>query len=172
MRTKIFYFLFIAGILLVGCTNNRTADSEIAKISNQRDSLLEVSIKKDSSIKAFLSDFNEIENNLVNIKQRQASLSIQSKSNAELNGKVQDEVNENIKIINDLMEQNRKKITSLSSTVKKDNYKIEQLDGLVEILNEHIDDKDMELVTLKKILVEKNKLIAQPPHGQIQYGLK
>ncbi len=83
---------------------------------------------------------------MVNIKQKENILSLHSNKNAELSKNIKDEVNENIKIINDLMEKNRQKITSLNSKLKEANFTIGQLSGLVDVLITNINYKNQDLI--------------------------
>src|ERR1039457_3971585 len=98
MRTKTCFTLYLSAVILVvvGCKNNpNTEDAELKRIGKERDSVIELSIKKDSSINAFVSSFAEIENNLLSIRQKEAVLALHSKKNVELSGTVKDEINEN-----------------------------------------------------------------------------
>lgn len=157
MKTKTCLFLSLSAALLMGCKNNDKADDAELKIISQRDSLLEVSAKKDSAISTFVSSFIEIENNLESIKQKENVLALHSKKNAELNKDVKDEVNESIKIINELMEKNRQKITSLNSKLKEANFTIGQLKGLVDVLLTNINYKNQDLILLGDALMATGK---------------
>ncbi len=174
MKTKThFYFYMVLAILIGGCKNNpATNDAEINKVSKQRDSLMELSIRKDSAINAFVSSFTEIENNLVSIKQKENLLSVHSKKNAELSGSIKDEVNENIKIINDLMDKNRQKITSLNSKLKEANFTIGQLAGLVDILITNINYKNQDLILLSDVLMANGKTTVKLNTAMINFGMQ
>jgi chromosome segregation ATPase len=149
-------------ILAAGCKNSQISDLEFKKITRQRDSLIEASAKKDSSINAFLISFNEIENNLANIRARQESMAIRWSGGAELNKEnVQKEIMEDIRVINDLLEQNQKQIGSLNAIIRGNDSKIQELNGMVNVLIQHIEDKNHELTVLNKTLSEKNKELAQ-----------
>ena len=81
MKTKVCFYLFIISILAVACRNDDDTinyvapnDTELKTVSRQRDSLIQLSARKDSSINAFISSFAEIENNLVSIRQKEEIL--------------------------------------------------------------------------------------------------
>jgi len=151
MKTKVQLIISISVILMGSCKNETISDdSEIKKITAQRDSVIQLANKKDSSISAFVASFAEIENNLVNIKQKEEMLSFHSKKNVELSKGVKSQVDESIKIINDLMEQNRQKIITLNTKLKDANYTINQLKGLVDILITNINNKNQDLIELNK----------------------
>lgn len=75
MKTKVCFYLFITSILAAACKNNDDTincnDTELKTVSRQRNSLIQLSVRKDSSINTFISSFTEIENNLVSIKQKE-----------------------------------------------------------------------------------------------------
>jgi len=75
MKTiKVFTYIAITAMLAVGCKNNDKTDNAGLKIISQRDSLIDLCAKKDSSINTFISSFAEIENNLVSIKRKEQVL--------------------------------------------------------------------------------------------------
>ncbi len=164
--------IFVAAVLIEGCNENAGVNQETVQIGKKLDSLSALSSRKDSLINTFLSAFTEIENNLVSIKQHESSLTIQSKGTAESSSTIKDEVLKNVNSINDLMDQNRKKINSLNLIVKQDNSKIDQLKGLVSVLVSHINDKNMDLISMNRLLLEKMKVSAQLNTAMIDLGIQ
>lgn len=160
MRTKHHVLLFAVAVAITGCSNSQVSQVEYDALSAERDSLLRTSVSKDSLINAFLTSFNEIENNLINIRQRQESLTLEAKANVEFGGNVVDDVKENIRVINELMEQNQKKISTLSAIVSRSNNKIDELNGLITVMQERLINKNQELIGVNKLLAEKNKMLA------------
>ena len=153
------------------CKNETISDdSEIKKITAQRDSVIQQANKKDSSISAFVASFAEIESNLVSIKQKEEMLSFHSKKNIELSKNVKSQVDESIKIINDLMEQNRQKIITLNTKLKDANYTINQLKGLVDILVTNINNKNQDLIELNKALIANGKMTGVLNTAMIDFG--
>jgi hypothetical protein len=171
MKTKVQLIISISVILMGSCKNETISDdSEIKKITAQRDSVIQLANKKDSSISAFVASFAEIENNLVNIKQKEEMLSFHSKKNVELSKGVKSQVDESIKIINDLMEQNRQKIITLNTKLKDANYTINQLKGLVDILITNINNKNQDLIELNKALIANGKMTGVLNTAMIDFG--
>jgi len=172
MKTNISYLISLLIVLFSGCKNDSITDTDIQKITIQRDSLIESSIKKDSLINTFVSSFIEIENNLVNIKQKEEIISLPANNNVELKGSFKDEVIENIKIINELMDKSRQKITLLNAKLKESNFKNEQVTKLVDILNTQIDYKNQELITLNKKLTAHDKITTKLNAEMIEIGVQ
>jgi hypothetical protein len=159
MKTKVCFYLFIISILAVACRNDDDTinyvapnDTELKTVSRQRDSLIQLSARKDSSINAFISSFAEIENNLVSIRQKEEILIYHSKNNSEMRGSMKSKIDENIKIINELTNKNRQKIASLNAQLKEANYTITELHGLIDILIININNKNQDLISLNKAL--------------------
>lgn len=161
MRSITFFFLSVSVMLAAGCTHNGVPEQEVKEIIRQRDSLLEASAQKDSSINSFLISFNEIERNLDNIRALQENVALRWSGGSEIKKDIQEEVMEDIRVINELMEQNQKKISSLSSIIRSNDNKIQELNGMVNTLIQHIEDKNHELAILNTSLMEKNKELAQ-----------
>ncbi|HWY10781.1 MAG TPA: hypothetical protein VN026_05620 [Bacteroidia bacterium] len=159
MKHEIFSLLSAVIILLSACGNN--AGTEIKKITRERDSLIELAIEKDSSIHTFVGSLAEIENNLVHIKQKEDILTVHAKNNVELKGNLKDEINGDIKIINELMDKNSKKIASLNSKLKESNFEVKELGNMVASMGIQLAYKSKDLMTLSKLLLAKNKLIME-----------
>jgi len=174
MKTQALHIITISALLMAACTSSTNAvsddDADLKKITAQRDSVIRVAAEKDSSINAFISSFAEIENNLVSIKQKEEMLFFHSKKNIELSKSVKNQVDENIKIINDLMEKNRQKITSLNAQLKDANYTINQLKGLVDILVTNINNKNHDLIELNKALTTNGKMTLALNTAMIDFG--
>ena len=174
MKKNVCFLLATSAMLLGSCKNNSSMDdaAEVNKISRQCDSLIDLSIKKDSLINTFVSSFAEIENNLVTIRQKEEILSLHAKKNVELKGNKIDEVNENIKMINDLMDKNRKQISSLNAKLKDANFTIKQLASLVDILITNINYKNRDLISLDKALIANGKLVMRLNTAMIDFGVQ
>lgn len=156
-----FYISLMIVASFMGCKSGQNSDVEMEKLRMERDSLLEASMQKDSAINTFLVSFSEIESNLQNIRARQENLVIQWKGGGELHGSVQERVIDDIKVINELLEENRKKIGTLNRIITSNNVQITELNGTVNLLIQHIKDKNNELVIMNRTLEDKNKELAQ-----------
>ncbi|MEI8137875.1 MAG: hypothetical protein WCH21_11170, partial [Bacteroidota bacterium] len=159
MKHEIFSLLSAVIILLSSCGNDQR--SEIKKITRERDSLIELATEKDSSFHTFIGSLAEIENNLVNIKQKENVLTVHAKNNVELKGNLKDEINADIKVINELMDKNSKKIASLNAKLKDSNFEVKELGNMVADMGIQLAYKNKDLITLSKLLIAKNKLIME-----------
>lgn len=136
---------------LSGC---KSFKEEFDQVSRERDSLIYVSDLKDSSINALLSDFNAIEENLDSITHRQEALEITSLHNNEVKATQRDRINENIRIINELLERNRKLIADLQAKLRASQGRVAELNILVDRLQYSVAEKEKELGVTKARLNE------------------
>lgn len=137
--------------LLSGC---KSFKEEFEQVSRERDSLIYASDLKDSSINALLSDFNAIEKNLDSIAQRQEAIDITSLHNAEVKATQRDRINENIRVINELLERNRKLIAELQAKLRSSQGRVAELNILVDRLQFSVAEKEKELGVTKARLNE------------------
>ncbi len=143
------YFITAAVILLLAaCTNQ----SEVDRANHQRDSLMAIVNQRDSSLNDFVTSFNEVERNLDSVAVKQNMLTMTASNAGELQPNAKDHINAQISAINNLMDENRKKLASLSSKLKSSNKKNSQLLNIIKTLNEQLAAKDKELAALNEKL--------------------
>jgi len=150
----------LALFTMIGC-KNKEQDEELERLRQENAALAMESSSRDSSINSFMEALNEIEDNLSEVKQKQSSITMATKGNSEVEGTTKDRINEDILFINDLLEENKKKIASLQSKLKNSNFKISELEKLIAKMNEQILEKDMEIGQLKEQLTKLNFQITE-----------
>jgi DNA repair exonuclease SbcCD ATPase subunit len=138
-------------IFLSGCKNYK---NEFEQVSQERDSLINAGDVKDSSINSFLVSFNEIESNLDTIAHKSETIEQNASPSGELNGTQRERINENIRIINDLLEKNHALVNDLQKKIRSQGSKITELKKMTDKLNDMIAQKDSDLVSLKLQLDE------------------
>jgi chromosome segregation ATPase len=150
------YLLIIPVLALtLGCHDYK---ADIDKLQNEKTALAQAANYKDSSILAFIGQFNDIETNLSMIEKKQASIAQSSKSN-ELKGTQIERINENIREINDLMNENKEKIAALNKKLKGSNIKIAGFEKMVASLNLQLGEKDKELADMNSRLANLNTTV-------------
>lgn len=137
---------FILYIIFYGCENYKP---QFEQIRQERDSLIYVTDAKDSSINSFIASFNEIESNLDTIAYSQGAIEQNSDQTNELKADQKERINENIRIINEMLERNKLLIENLEKKVKSQGGRISELRKLVDNLKAQVSAKDTELVVLK-----------------------
>jgi uncharacterized coiled-coil protein SlyX len=154
------YFLlsFIALILFVSCDPKNS--DEYKQLKAKQDSLERLGLTKDSSIIGFIESFNEIQGNLDSIKQKEGIISLTSQNTQESKAERTAKINEDIKAIYKLVEDNKRKVAALSKKLKGANVKVAELEKMIDNLNKQIVAKDAEIDKLKTDLANMNITVA------------
>ncbi len=150
-------FLFSIVTLFFAC-NTDELESKIAELEAEK---LEANSNlegKEAIIVDFMGSMNEIEANLAKIKERENIITERfDKGNVEIDDNMKDQIMEDIELINNLLLDNKKKMSSLNSRLKKSNLKITELEEMIERLAYQIQTKDAEIADLHTQLAEANK---------------
>ena len=109
---------------------------------------------KEVALQEFVNSFNEIQENLNAIKEKEKIVTASSQS-GDVKSK-EETIKEDIQAIYDLMAKNKNRIGSLSKKLKNANSKIAGLEQMIETLQAQIDAKDGEISDLKAQLESKN----------------
>jgi predicted nucleic acid-binding Zn-ribbon protein len=149
-------YLLIATVLFAfGCHDYK---ADVDKLQKEKQDLVSSTNYKDSTLMSYINEINDIENNLSQIEQKQASISENSKTN-ELKGTQVERINENIRSINELMKLNKDKIAALSKQLKNSNVKIGNFEKMVASLNEQLGEKDKQLADMNTRLESLNTTV-------------
>ncbi|MFN4122949.1 MAG: hypothetical protein ACK4GL_06565 [Flavobacteriales bacterium] len=143
-------------VLILSACTNKEQQAEIELLRQKNAELLNETVSRDSAINSFMEALNEIEDNLSEVKQKQSSITMAAKGSSEIEGNVKDRINEDILFINDLLEENKKKIANLQSKLKNSNFKISELEKLIAKMSQQIEEKDVEIAQLKEQLTKLN----------------
>ena len=110
--------------------------------------------EKEAAVQEFVNAFNEIQDNLTAIKEKEKIVSTQNQS-GDVKSK-EESIKEDIQSIYDLLAKNKDRIGSLSDKLKKSKSKIAGLEQMIATLQAQIDSKDGEIGALKTSLEAKN----------------
>ena len=155
---KILFALSIVSLAALTACHDYKAD--IQKLQNEKDALMQASTYKDSTINSYMGSLNEIEQNLAAIEELQSKVAQQS-NGGELQASQVDRINENIRTINELMNENREKIASLGKKLKSSNNKIAGLEKMLANLQAQVDEKDRQLADLNVKITNLNTTVEQ-----------
>lgn len=129
---------------------NPLADS-LASVNGELNGQLS---EKEVALQEFVNSFNEIQENLNAIKEKEKIVTASSQS-GDVKSK-EETIKEDIQAIYDLMAKNKNRIGSLSKKLKNANSKIAGLEQMIATLQAQIDAKDGEISDLKAQLESKN----------------
>ncbi|HOZ88560.1 MAG TPA: hypothetical protein PL029_12425, partial [Bacteroidia bacterium] len=141
--------LSIGSLAFTGCKSdpdvvkNPLADSLAAVNGNLSGQLNE----KEAALQEFIASFNEIQENLNTIKEKEKIVTNES-GKGDVKSK-QGQIKEDIQSIYDLMAKNKNRIGALTKKLKDSNLKLEGMEKMIENLQMSIDLKDAEIADLK-----------------------
>lgn len=151
--------LVVAGI--VGYTlYSREHKKLLAMMEEQKLSLTDQITTRDAVITEWITTFDDIEKNVALIKEKQKIITVNS-SNAEISADKRKQVIEDIKYINTLLEQNKKKIASLTDQLKKSGRNVKVLEDKIAGLEATMKQNEAEIAELKTALVDKKFEVEQ-----------
>lgn len=150
--------LLIATTLFFSCTNDEL-ENRINDL--QQDSLSAVSELngKEEEILTYISSLNEIQENLVEIKEREKLMTTRFDKGNEITPNMKEQILEDINLINGLLQENKDKMAALSSRLKKSNLKIAELEKMIEMLAVQVQEKDAQIAELQTKLAQANEQI-------------
>jgi hypothetical protein len=154
---KIFFLLIISAPFFFSCGNGNKKEKNAVEdsLKNVAQNLGGQVVAKDSAIFGFIRAFNEIQDNLDVIKDKEKLLTTSSQK-GELDQNQKDKIIGDIQSIYDLMVKNKQKLSSMNKKLKKANLKIVEFQQMIERLNGQILEKDGEISELKTQLEKLN----------------
>ena len=156
---KIFFLL---PILIIGC-DAAIDNNEIVRLSDEKAELEKEVGRKDSIIYVIVQSFNEIEDNLATIKEKQGIISMHTAGDIESESSRRERIIDDIQTINEILEENKKKvrdfswkINSLVKEQKAANIKLADFQKMIDRLSAMVEAKDEEIALLKNDLLTMN----------------
>jgi predicted nuclease with TOPRIM domain len=159
---KKYAFLLLLSTALISCNNSDKVSVEEPNpvrdsLNAENEKLKEELTQKDSAVNSFMQSFNEIEENLTIIKEKEKII---TESKGDVKNK-KDQIVADIQAIYDLMAKNKQTINSMSGRLKKANLKIDEFQKMIERLNQQLADKDTEIESMKDQLEKLNIELTQ-----------
>ncbi len=139
---------------------NRDHNNQVALMENQKNSYMEQLTARDSMINDWLTTFDQIEKNLSMIKEKEKILTVKS-SNTEVSKDRKDQIMEDIKSINNLIDENKKKIANLSAQLKKSGTTIKGMEERIATLEESMKQYENQIAELNTTVSNKDTEIGQ-----------
>ncbi|MDA9312590.1 hypothetical protein N8371_00400 [Vicingaceae bacterium] len=154
MKKPVLYFLSITIVLLTACNQDK-----IDNLNKENSELSGLTQSQGESIEDMLGSFNQIQENLIEIKKRQGIIRVEA--SGENTGNIADNISADIETISELMKQNEEMIASLNGKLRNSNIKMTQFGRLIKNLNWQVENKNQEIESLNKQLTDKKILIVQ-----------
>lgn len=146
--------MLAATLFTAGCGEQKNEEAELLRAENQ--SLKQELVQKDQSVSDFMETFNEIEQNLLTIQNKERKITSGEISGGDVKKRIQAEIDD----INKLLTENKELVASLQAKVKKSNGKMAEFEKTIARLNESIVAKDAEIASLNEQLQAYNYRVA------------
>jgi septal ring factor EnvC (AmiA/AmiB activator) len=154
------FLLLLIAVIIAYSLYNHDHKLLLNQMETQKNSFTDKIASRDSSIGEWVTTFGDIEKNIAIIKEKEHIISFNS-SNAELSKDKRQQVVEDIKYINTLLEQNKHKIASLNAQLSKSGGTIKALQNTITELEASVKQSETEISELKTTLLSKNFEIDQ-----------
>ncbi len=145
--------LMLTGLFMGGCVN----PMKYKRLQKENDSLKNMLQQSDFTLQQYLAAFNEIQENLNEIKQKENIITISTTGvEGDLSDNVKEQINEDIQTIYRLMVENKKKLDQLKRQLAASRNKNKQLLKTIQLYEQQLQLKDQEINKLRKRLEEMN----------------
>jgi hypothetical protein len=159
--TAVISFILLVAVGIIGYSlYNNEQKKELTMMENQKHSFTELLTTRDSVINEWMLTFDQIEKDLNIVKEKQNIITINS-SDVEFSKDKKQQILQDIEYINTLLDQNKKKIASLTAQLKNSGGVIKSLQIKVAALEASMKLRENEISELKVALVEKDFEIGQ-----------
>ena len=148
MLIKKHFILILLGFLFfIACKNDKPDNNYITPESVVEDEN-KLLINRDEIINNYIKSFNEIQDNLNQIKAKEGVVTVHSKS-SELQKTHKDQIINDIQSIYDLLGQSKQTVASMSEKYNQVNSKNAELQKFIDGLNDQISEKETDIISLK-----------------------
>jgi len=154
------FILLIATGIIAYSIYNRDHNKQLGLMEDQKYSFTLQLTARDSTINDWLLTFDQIEKDLSIIKQKENMITLKS-SDVEFSKERKEQILEDIRYINTLLDDNKKKIATLSAQLKKSGGEIKGLQNMIATLEASLEQYENEIAVLKTALVERDFEIEQ-----------
>lgn len=140
--------LLISLFIFSSCNND-----EVKRLKEENKRLYEEIDTRDKTVNDMFKSLNDIEQNLYEIRSKE--MIIKNSSSVEIpedDSDVRDRITQEMQLINDLVEKNKKQMDQLKKQMKSSNIKIVELEKTIDKLNRQIAERDTEISGLKNRL--------------------
>ena len=144
--------IILISTILFSCTG------KIQRLEDENRLLAEEKLSQDSLLNEFMNAFNDFEDNLDEIKERENLLSIES-ANPEMRLDAKERINQDLTMISDLLDQSKKIIGDLEAKLKGSKSKNKQFNRMIANLKKQVAERDASITEMTATLQEKELLL-------------
>lgn len=144
----------IVGVFMASC--GQKSQEEAERLQQENLELKEQLSTNEGTFNEFFGSLNQIEENLALIKEKENIISQGTQNDLEGRADKMEQINEDIRLIGELMEKNRQLIARLNRDIRNSNVKVTEFEKMVARLNDQIQEKEIEIVELRDELGRMN----------------
>ncbi|MDR1742666.1 MAG: hypothetical protein LBR48_02465 [Dysgonamonadaceae bacterium] len=152
--------LFVAVGLIFSCTNVKES-KEYKDLESQRDSLLALSSSSNTELAEMMAVISEVEANFDKIREAEKYLSTESTTTGEMNKNTKTRVEDNFKMISEILEKNKAQLAELNKKYKGSNAQVASLKNTIERLNQEMQERANRLTELQEELAKRDETITE-----------
>lgn len=158
MKKLVFFSLLV---FLFACNEEpkEESNSQLDSLKSENAALKEQALQKDDMINEFLTSFDEIQENLALIKEKEAVITLQTNEDIELEQSAKDKISDDIQLIYELMIENKKKLNNLQSKLKNANFSIGKFESMVKELQTVIETQTNKIDNLQDELAHMDIIV-------------
>lgn len=151
--------LIIAGFVVNSMYTNEQK-KHLAVVENQKHSFTQLLTSRDSVINEWMLTFDQIEKDLNTVKEKE-NIIIMKSEDKEFSKDKKQQILKDIEYVNTLLDQNKKKIASLTAQLNKSGGTIKGLQVRIAELETSMKERETEIADLKTNLTQKDFQIGQ-----------
>ena len=149
------FFFLLASTLFWGCNQEK-----VKQLEAENSRLSEAVERQDSVLNDFLESFNSIEDNLAIIREKESMIALSS-DDPELQENQKDRIVNDISLINNLLDENKKIIEELNKKLNRSNVRVGEFKRMVSRLKSQVSQRDSSINTLKQQLSTRDFAIGE-----------
>ena len=159
-------FVFLTGLLLLTSCGPIVLKKDLDAANEVNDSLRVIQAEVEREMNMYLRAINDIQTTIEEIKQKQQILTVK-KASEDLTASDMQQINDDLKSLGTLLEDNRKELQKLRAQAKKSTFHIQELQNTIKILTESLEEESRKVTLLTEELASKN-LVLQEMTEQLQ----
>ncbi len=159
-------FVFLTGLLLLTSCGPIVLKKDLDAANEVNDSLRVIQAEVEREMNMYLKAINDIQTTIEEIKQKQQILTVK-KASEDLTASDMQQINDDLKSLGTLLEDNRKELQKLRAQAKKSTFHIQELQNTIKILTESLEEESRKVTLLTEELASKN-LVLQEMTEQLQ----
>ncbi|MDD2474780.1 MAG: hypothetical protein PHI32_02600 [Dysgonamonadaceae bacterium] len=152
--------LIVSAGVLFSCTNVKES-KEYKDLEAERDSLLMQERSADTEIAEMMSVIDNVEENFSQIREAEKYLAMQSSEKGELSTNTKQRINDNFKMINEILQKNKAQLAALNKKYSSSTGQVSTLRKTIDRLNQEMQESASRLDNLQIELTKRDETIAQ-----------